>query len=93
MREAYGEISSEGYAVLGVSVEMKISAAHLAEYAARHGFEWRFAIASEEFLQAVVAQYDSRAIVPPSTPHFLLSAAGGFGPLRLGGEQRGGDSR
>lgn len=84
MRDAYDQITSEGYAVLGISVEMNISSAHLKDYAERHGFPWRFAVASEEFLAAVVAQYDSRAIVPPSTPHFIRSSSGSLGPLRLG---------
>ncbi len=84
MRDAYDQITSEGYVVLGFSVEMNISNAQLAEYADRHSFSWRFAIASEEFLAALVAQFDSRAIVPPSTPHFIVASSGSLGPLRLG---------
>ncbi len=84
MRDAYTTITAEGYVVLGISVETNLSYLALAQYADRHDFAWRFAVATSAFLEAVVAQYGSQAIVPPNAPHFVLSAAGELGPLRLG---------
>lgn len=85
MREVYPTITEEGFVVVSLSVEMNIASARLAQYAERNGFDWRFAVMTEDFLAAVVSQYDSRAITPPSTPHFVLSPSGTLGPLRLGG--------
>lgn len=84
MRDAYEQITGEGFVVLGVSVETNLNNIRLAEYADGHGFQWQFTVASQDFLNAIVAQYGSRSIVPPNAPHFVLSSAGNFGPLQLG---------
>ena len=84
MRDAYEQITNEGFVVLGVSVETNLNNIRLAEYADGNGFQWRFTVASQEFLNAIVAQYGSQAIVPPNAPHFVLSANGSLGPLQLG---------
>lgn len=84
MRDAYEQIVEEGFVVIGVSTEANLSQKSLVEYADRNDFKWRFALASVPWVEAVVAFYGSQAIVPPSTPHFILSADGELGPLRLG---------
>ena len=84
MRDAYDQITAEGFAVLGVSIETGLNNIRLAEYVDGHDFQWQFTVGSQEFLNAVVEQYGSRAIVTTNAPGFIVSSDGTLGPLLTG---------
>ena len=84
MRELYPQLSAEEFVFVGLSVETNLRANQLASYADSNGFAWRFAVMTPAMLGAIVDQYGSRSIVPPSTPHFVISPSGTLGPLALG---------
>ncbi len=84
MRELEAQLSAEEFVFVGLSVENHLRPSQLAQYADQHDFGWRFAVMTQEFLAAIVTQYDSRAIVPPSTPHFVISPTGELSALALG---------
>ena len=84
MRELLPELNEEEFVLVGLSVETHLRAGQLASYADRHDFTWRFAVMSPEMLAAVVDQYGSNVIVPPSTPHFIIAPDGRLGELKLG---------
>ncbi|MCY3936469.1 MAG: hypothetical protein OXF22_05575 [Anaerolineaceae bacterium] len=89
MRELHPQLNPDEFAVVGLSVETNLGAANLARYADGNGFNWRFAVMTPDMLAAVVNQYGNQAIVPPRTPHFVISANGTLGPLSLGIKSEG----
>lgn len=84
MRELYPQLSDEEFAFISLEVETNLSAGRLATYADNNGFLWRFAVMTPEMLQAVITQFGTSAIVPPSTPHFVIGPAGELSALSLG---------
>lgn len=89
MRELYPQLNADEFAVIGLNVETNLSAADLANYADSNGFSWRFAVMTPELLAAVVNHYGNQAIVPPRTPHFVISPTGTLSRLSLGIKSEG----
>lgn len=69
---------------IGLSVETTLDNAAMAAYATNEGFEWPFAVASEELLQALVAEFGRTVVNPPATPHFIIRPDGSFTELTTG---------
>jgi thiol-disulfide isomerase/thioredoxin len=69
---------------IGLSVETTLDNAAMAAYATNEGFEWPFAVASEELLQALVAEFGRTVVNPPATPHFIIRPDGSFTDLTTG---------
>jgi hypothetical protein len=84
VRELYPQLSAEEFVFVGLSVETNLRANQLASYADSNGFAWRFAVMTPAMLGAIVDQYGSRSIVPPSTPHFVIAPTGVLSALSLG---------
>ncbi|MBX3013268.1 MAG: redoxin family protein [Caldilineaceae bacterium] len=71
---------------VAISVETDLSAETLASYAAEHGFDWTFAVATPELVQALAATFGQTIANPPATPHFLIYPDGSHGDLVTGFE-------
>ncbi len=77
----------DGAVVLALSVETDLDASDVAAYAADNGFDnVRFAVMSPEMLAALVDEFGNSIANPPSTPKFVIDAAGRAGDLTTGGE-------
>lgn len=78
VKEAIRELgaAASDYVFISLSVEPNDTDAILAEYAVRHEFDWLFAVATPEMVQALVEHYGRTITSPPSTPHFILGPQG-----------------
>lgn len=78
VKEAIRELgnAASDYVFISLSVEPNDTDAILAEYAVRHEFDWLFAVATPEMVQALVEYYGRTITSPPSTPHFILGPQG-----------------
>lgn len=73
--------------VIALSVETSISADEVAEYAADNGFtDIRFAVMSPELLAELADAFGTTVANPPSTPKFVIDAAGDPTELTTGPE-------
>lgn len=84
VREAVSQLAGEDVVFVALSVENGLPDATLAEYADRNEFEWVFAVAPTDLIGALVDQFGRTVIVPPSTPHFIISPDGTLSDLRTG---------
>ncbi len=69
---------------VGLSLETNLSDAELAEYAAGNGFDWTWAVMSEEMLQQLAQEFGRTITNAPSTPHFIIRPDGSFTELATG---------
>ncbi len=69
---------------VALSVETSLSDEELARYADQFGFDWTFAVATPEMLQALAEEFGRSVANPPSTPHFVISPDGSFTELFTG---------
>lgn len=74
----------EDVVFVGLSLETNLSNAELAEYAAGNGFDWVWAVMSEEMLQQLAQEFGRTITNAPSTPHFIIRADGSFTDLVTG---------
>jgi thiol-disulfide isomerase/thioredoxin len=81
VREQLGE---EDYVFIALSVEQNITAADLASYTERQGFDWPFALLDNATLQSLVDTFNRSITTPPSTPHFIIRPDGSFTDLFTG---------
>jgi len=73
--------------VVALSVETSISADEVAEYAADNGFiDIRFAVMGPELLAELADAFGTTVANPPSTPKFVIDAAGDATELLTGPE-------
>jgi thiol-disulfide isomerase/thioredoxin len=84
VQEAIGRTQEQKPVFVAISVETTLPAADLAQYASDNGFEMVFAVATPELLQALAETYGRTITNPPSTPHFIIDAAGHHGELMTG---------
>lgn len=84
VQQAIGSQKGEPPVFVAISVETTLAPADLAAYAADNGFEMVFAVATPELLQALAETYGRTITNPPSTPHFIIDAAGHHGELMTG---------
>lgn len=81
---AKAQLNSDEVVFVALSVETNISDAELAQYADAAGFDWLFAVATPELLQALVSTFDRTITNPPSTPHFIIRPDGSTTALVTG---------
>ena len=71
---------------VALSVEGKLPNEALAQYAEKQGFDFTFAVATPELVQALVAAFGRPITSPPSTPHFIIRPDGTTTELATGFE-------
>ena len=64
--------AGEEVVFVALSVEGNLPDEQLAAYAEKEGFDFIFAVATPELLQALVETFGRAIASPPSTPHFLI---------------------
>ena len=69
---------------VGLSLETTLPAAELARYAQGNGFDWTYAVLSEELLAVLVDEFGRSITSAPSTPHFVIYPDGSFSELSTG---------
>ncbi|MFN8376251.1 MAG: TlpA disulfide reductase family protein, partial [Anaerolineae bacterium] len=84
VREVFQQMDASQYVFVSISVETNISAADLATYADNQDFPWIFAVGTRDMLVELDSQFGSSALVPPSTPHFIINPDGTFSQLYTG---------
>lgn len=84
VQEALPEIDQDRVVVIALSVETDLDPATLASYAEQSEFDFVFSVATEDMLRAIVDDFGRSAIVPPSTPHFIVAADGSVSDLSTG---------
>jgi thiol-disulfide isomerase/thioredoxin len=84
VKSAVAQADPDKTAFIALSVETDLDPSALAQYADQNGFEWRFAVASRELVQALAATFGTTIVNPPSTPHFILRADGSYTELSTG---------
>ncbi len=75
-----------GVVFVALSVEGNLPNEALAQYAEREGFDFTFAVATPELIQALVAEFGRPVTSPPSTPHFIIRPDGATTDLKTGFE-------
>jgi len=67
-----------------VSVEVGLDPAALAAYATDRDLPFRFVVADDATLRALVSRFGRGVLNPPSTPHVVIDASGNVGELVTG---------
>ncbi len=75
---------AENLVFVALSVETNLTADRLAKYAKDNGFPHVFAIMTQDFLRALVAEFGRAAVTPPSSPGFIIRADGTYTSLETG---------
>lgn len=79
------EIDEENeYVFVALSIEGNLANERLAQYAQKEGFEFTFAVASEELIRELVATFGRSVTNPPITPHFIIKPDGTYTGLETG---------
>ncbi|MCC6179876.1 MAG: TlpA family protein disulfide reductase [Chloroflexi bacterium] len=84
VREARAQVDPDRVVFVALSVETSLSNAQLARFADANGFDWHFAVASPELLQALTTTYGHTVVNPPTTPHFTIGPDGATSELSTG---------
>ncbi len=82
VREQFGE----DVVFIGLSLETNLSDDELRQYTADEGFNWTFAVMSEEILRQLADEFGRSVTNAPSTPHFIIRPDGSFTELDTGME-------
>ena len=69
---------------IGLSLETNLNPADLAVYAENQGYDWTFAVMTQEMLQSLADTYGRTITNAPSTPHFIIRADGSHTDLSTG---------
>ncbi|MDQ2940693.1 MAG: TlpA family protein disulfide reductase [Chloroflexota bacterium] len=69
---------------VSIDVDLSETAADLAEYADREGFDWRFAVADASLYQELQQRFGVAVTNPPSTPLLVIGSDGSVRPLEFG---------
>ena len=72
---------------VALSLETTLDPAELAAYQQSNGFDWTFAVMSEEVLQGLAGEFGRSITSAPSTPHFIIRPDGTFTELSTGIDQ------
>ena len=78
--------AGNGVVFVALSVEGNLPLEALAQYAEKEGFDFTFAVATPELVQALVAEFGRPITSPPSTPHFIIRPDGTTTELKTGFE-------
>lgn len=84
VKDASAELAGEEVVFVALSVETSISDDALADYADEAGFDWLFAVLTNEILQELAAEFGQTIANPPSTPHFVIRPDGSTTDLITG---------
>lgn len=84
VRAILDRFSADEVVFLSLSVEIGLGTQALSDYAATNDFQWRFAVASQDLLNALVAQFGRSVATPPATPHFFIAPDGTVSALSTG---------
>jgi len=82
--EVVPQIAGENVVFVSLDVQTQLDQQTLASYTSNNNFNWPFAVASQELLNAVVADYGRSATNPPSRPHFVIYPDGSTTGLLTG---------
>lgn len=82
--EARAALVGEGVVFIALSLETSLPDAELAGYADGQGFDWTFAVMSQEMLQALADAFGRSITSAPSTPHFVIRSDGSTTDLVTG---------
>lgn len=82
--EVINQLDPNEFVVMSLSVETHLTPGELASYSVNNGFDWTFAVASDELLTALVTEFGRSVSSPPSVPHFTISADGTVGNFTTG---------
>jgi len=74
----------EGVAFVSLDIDPNEDEKVLAEHAAKHRFDWRFAIAPQHVARALREQFGSHVLHPPAVPVILIDGRGQARLLPLG---------
>lgn len=74
----------EDVVLIGLSVEPNLANDVLAGYANNQGYNFLFAVATPELVEALVGEYGRTVTNPPSTPHFIIRPDGTVSELSTG---------
>jgi hypothetical protein len=69
---------------VSLDVDLSESAADLAAYADREGFDWRFAVADADLYRLLQERFGVAVTNPPSTPLIVIEPGGMVRPLEFG---------
>lgn len=72
------------FASVSLDVDLSESAADLAAYADREGFDWRFAMADADLYRLLQERFGVAVTNPPSTPLIVIEPGGVVRPLEFG---------
>jgi thiol-disulfide isomerase/thioredoxin len=82
--EIIPQIGDADVVFVSVDVQTQLTNDTLASYASNNSFGWSFAVASQVFMNAVVADLGRSASNPPSSPHFVIYPDGSVTDLLTG---------
>lgn len=86
VRSVRDQIGTDNFVFIALSLETQLTDSDLADYADRQGFDWTFAVMSEELLQELTGTFGRALASAPSTPHFIIRPDGSFTQLKTGQE-------
>lgn len=86
VKQVREQLGGDDVVFIGISVETNLSAEQLAQYQESTGYDWPFAVATPELVQALVDQFGQSITNPPSTPHFIIRPDGSATELDTGME-------
>lgn len=69
---------------VAIDIDLNEDEALLKRHAESNGFDWRYAVASPELVQALADQFGNQVLNPPSVPMFLIDKDGGVHLLDFG---------
>ncbi len=82
--EIIPQIGDANVVFISLDVQTQLANDTLANYATNNAFDWSFAVTSQEFMNAIVADYGRSASNPPSRPHFVIYPDGTTSGLLTG---------
>lgn len=85
VKTATAELEPGTFAVFAVSVEAGMPDDMLAGYSDVSEFDFLFAVASEDMMNALNDEFGRSALNPPATPHVYIAPDGSFSDLQTGG--------
>jgi hypothetical protein len=74
--EVMPQVNMENTVFVSLTIETNLTPADALAYADENGFNWIFAVASPEMLQALNQQFGNGVNVPPSEPQWLIRPDG-----------------
>ncbi len=69
---------------VGIDIDLNENEETLRAYTAKHGFDWYYAVASEELALEISSLYGNQFLNPPSTPILIIDRQGNATTLRFG---------